>query len=75
MECHVRASCTFKPEAENASDCLQECHLRHAASIHLGFSEGIGQTHDEVGQQFLEELTGRIYYEPSKAWSDNLKGS
>ena len=36
---------------------------------------GIEQTYDEVGQRFLEELTGRIYYEPSKASSDNLRGS
>ena len=36
---------------------------------------GIEQTHDKVGQRFFEELTGRIYYEPSKASSDNLRGS
>jgi hypothetical protein len=24
---------------------------------------GIGQTHDEVGRRFLEELTGHIYYD------------
>ena len=43
---------------------------------------GIAQTHDEVDQRILEELTGRVYYDvggfyeqyfEGKSWANNAK--
>ena len=61
MACRISISRANK--SDHASDCLRESRLRHATTIQLDFSEGIKQTHDEVDQRILEELTGRVYYD------------
>jgi hypothetical protein len=56
--------------------------LLDTASIELGFPRGIEQTHDEVDQRILEELTGRVYYDiggfyeryfEGKVWTNNAR--
>jgi hypothetical protein len=63
MACRVRPGRTRKPEAINTSKCLRESRLRHAASIQLSFSEESNRHTTKLTNEYLKELTGRIYYD------------